>query len=140
MTEKETIPLPSEGGQLPTSAEAPSSDDRLWAGLSYITQVIVPVIIPAILLLSETNKQRAFQKYHTVHSLTLLAVTVLYELIAIVVYSILSALSMGCLACILWPILLLPVVVFVYYAYLAYQGQYFEVPYLTKFLREQHWL
>ncbi len=140
MSEKETTPLPSAGGQVPAGAEAPTSDDKLWAALSYVSQFIVPIIVPALLLLSETNRQRAFQKYHAVHSLALLAVAVLYELAAFIVYTLLSAVSAGCLACILWPVFLLPVAVLVYYAYLAYQGRYFEVPYLTRFLREQHWL
>lgn len=120
--------------------DEPNSDDRMWAALSHITQIFVPVVVPVIVLLSEANNRRPFQRYHAVHALTLLAISVLYEIVAVIAYSILSAISAGCFACILWPIFLLPVVVFVYYAYEAYEGAYAEVPYVTEFLRDQGWL
>ena len=45
------------------------NDDRLIALLSYATQIIIPVIMPAIVLLSESSKKRPFQRYHAVQSL-----------------------------------------------------------------------
>ncbi|NLS80209.1 MAG: DUF4870 domain-containing protein [Chloroflexi bacterium] len=147
MTMNETQPLPPEGELTPLPSETsapvgptPDDNDRLWAAAGYATQLLVPVVVPVIMLLSESNKERDFQRYHAVHALTLLAVTVLYEIVATIVYSILSALSAGCLACIMWPIFLLPAVAFIYYAYLAYQGEYVQVPYMTQFLRDQGWL
>jgi uncharacterized membrane protein len=140
MSTKETAPLPEIAPAPAPAYEAPDSDDKLWAALSYVTQFIVPILVPLVLLLAESNRKRAFQKYHAVHALTLFAIAVIYELLATVVYTVLSAISLGCLACILWPLFLAPVVPLIYYAYQAYQGQYFEVPYLTRFLREQKWL
>jgi uncharacterized membrane protein len=140
MSDKETMRLPEMSPAPAPAYQTPDSDDKLWAALSYITQVIVPILVPVVLLVAESNRKRDFQKYHAVHSLTLFAVAVIYELLATLVYTVLSAVSLGCLACILWPIFLAPLVPFIYYAYLSYQGQYFEVPYLTRFLREQKWL
>ena len=45
------------------------SDDRLIALLSYATQIVIPVIMPIIVLLSESSKKRPFQRYHAVQSL-----------------------------------------------------------------------
>ena len=120
--------------------DEPTSDDRLWAGISYLSQALVPVLVPVILLISESNKDRPFQRYHATHSLALFAISVLYEIVAAIVYAILTAISAGCFGCILWPVFLVPIVVLVYYAYLSYSGEYFEVPYLTEFLRDQDWI
>ncbi|MCB0067641.1 MAG: hypothetical protein KDD77_10845, partial [Caldilineaceae bacterium] len=38
------------------------SDDRLIAMLSYATQLVLPVIMPIIVLLSESSKKRPFQR------------------------------------------------------------------------------
>ena len=45
------------------------SDDRLIALLSYATQIVIPVIMPIIVLVSESSKKRPFQRYHAVQSL-----------------------------------------------------------------------
>ncbi len=145
MSDKDTVRLTPEGDlpetpAAPAGMQTPSDDDKLFAALSYASQIIVPILVPVVLLIAESSKQRQFQKYHAIHSLTLLAITVLYEIVAVLAYTLLGAITGGCVLCFLWPILLVPVVVFVYYAYEAYQGTYFEVPYLTKFLREQNWL
>nr|MBP6440007.1 hypothetical protein [Caldilineaceae bacterium] len=51
-----------------------NSDDRLIALLSYVTQIIIPVIMPLIVLLSESSNKRPFQRYHAVQSLAFAAV------------------------------------------------------------------
>ena len=48
-----------------------SADDRLIALLSYMTQIIIPLIMPVIVLMSESSKQRPFQRYHAVQTLAL---------------------------------------------------------------------
>ena len=133
--------LPS--GQAPMNGadeDAPSSDDRIWAGAAYLSQALVPVLVPAIMLVSENNKDRPFQKFHAIHALALFAISVIYEIVAAIVYAMLTAISAGCFGCILWPVFLVPIVALVYYAYLSYSGEYFEVPVLTEFLRDQDWI
>ncbi len=117
-----------------------TENDRLMAALSYASQVIVPIVIPAIVLLSEENKQRVFQKYHAVQSLGFLVAAVIYEILATIVFVGLSIVTLGCLSCILWVLFLLPVVPAFYYAYQAYQGQYFEIPLVTQFMADNKWL
>ena len=115
-------------------------NDKLWSLAAYISQMIVPVIVPVIMLLIEPNKNRPFQKYHAAQSLGFLVATFVYEILAGIVFSVLTAITLGCLALVLWVLFLLPIIPAIYYGYLAYQGKRFEIPYLTKFMGEQGWL
>jgi uncharacterized protein len=109
--------------QAPMSSDA-TSDDKLWAALGY------PIpIIAVIVLLMEDKKNRPFIKYHALQSIALWVVYV-------VLGTILSVVTFGiggiCFA-VAW-------LVFFYWAYLAYQGQMFEVPVVTNFLKNQGWV
>ena len=42
--------------------EVVGSDDRLIALLCYISQILIPVVMPVIVLLSESSKRRSFQR------------------------------------------------------------------------------
>jgi uncharacterized membrane protein len=109
-----------------------TDNDKLMAALSYPTIFIVAIII----LLAEDMKARPFQKYHAVQALA--ANVALWILIG-VLGCILAAVSFfiggvcGFAAPLLWLVTL-------YWAYEAYQGKYFEIPWLTEFLRSQNWL
>ena len=50
-----------------------TNDDRVMAALAYASQLINPIglILPIIILVSETSKQRPFQRYHAIQSLGL---------------------------------------------------------------------
>jgi uncharacterized membrane protein len=140
-----TTPTTTETGIEPIPAVAQpeagvNENDRLMAAAAYATQVILPVVVPAIMLLSEENKRRPFQKYHAIQSLGFLVAAVIYEVLAVIVFIGLSIVSLGCLSCILWVLFLLPVVPAFYYAYRAYQGQYFDIPMVTDFLVQSKWL
>jgi uncharacterized membrane protein len=123
-----------------------SSDDRLIALLSYITQILIPAVMPIIVLLSASSKQRPFQRYHAVQSLALTIVFVGLGIALVIGTGILQivpvigwlvGLAMVCLA----PIgYLMAVVALLYYGYQAYQGKRFAIPGLTSFLRDQGWL
>ncbi len=109
--------------QAKVSADA-TSDDKLWAALGY------PIpIIAIVMLFMEDKKNRPFIKFHAVQSIALWVVyVVLGTIISVVTFGI-----GGICVAIVW-------LVFLYLAYLAYQGQMFEVPVVTKFLRDQHWV
>jgi uncharacterized membrane protein len=121
-------------------AEDATDNDRLMAGLAYASQAVVPLIVPAVMLLAEESKARPFQRFHAIQSLGFLVVEVIYEILAAIVYCGLSAVTGGCLACVLWLIFLLPAIPALYYAYQAYQGLYFKIPLLTDFLVQNKWL
>jgi uncharacterized membrane protein len=97
-----------------------SSDDRLWAALSYIFTPIIPII----LLLLEDKKNKPFIKYHAVQSL-------IVGIVFWIIIGILAVPTFGC-AGLLW-------LVFFYFAYKAYQGEYLEIPVITNFMKGQGW-
>jgi uncharacterized membrane protein len=121
-------------------AEDTTDNDRLMAALAYASQVVVPVLVPAIMLLAEESKERPFQKFHAVQSLGFLVAAIIYEVLAAIVYCGLSVVTSGCLACVLWVVFLVPALPALYYAYQAYQGLYFKIPLLTDFLVQSQWL
>ncbi len=94
-----------------------TSDDKLWAALGYIFSPVIPIIM----LLIEEKKVRPFIKYHSIQSIA-----------AFVVIFVLATITVGC-----GSILIL---VMFYWAYKAYQGEYFEIPVLTNFMKNQGWI
>lgn len=109
--------------QQPMSTDI-TSDDKIWAALGY------PIfIIAIIMLLMEDKKKRPFIKFHAVQAL---AINVVVWLVAIILTAVTLGIG-GCIAPILWLLLIWPAV-------LAYQGKYFDIPVVTKFLRGQHWI
>jgi uncharacterized membrane protein len=99
-----------------------TSDDKLWAALGY------PIfIIALIMLFIEGKKDRPFIRYHAIQALAL-------NVVLWVVVIILSFIPVvGCITPFVWLLMLWPAV-------LAFQGKYFEIPVVTKFLRDQHWI
>jgi uncharacterized membrane protein len=139
----------AETEEVPETVAAPAGawpgkdvtdNDRLMAGLAYASQAVIPLIVPAVMLLAEETRERPFQRFHAIQSLGFLVAAVIYEVLAAIVFCGLSAITSGCLGCILWVLFLLPALPALYYAYQAYQGLYFKIPLLTDFLVENKWL
>ena len=106
----------------PTDA---TSDDRLWALLAYLLTPLVPIII----LFLEDKKNRPFLKLHNGQALGL-------GLVEVVLSIILSIVSFGILGCIL-PFVILGINI--YFGVKAYNGNVFEIPVITNFVRQQGW-
>ncbi len=118
-----------------------TDDDRLMAALTWLGLVILQVpLISLVLLLSETNKNRPFQRFHAINSILFWVVGFFYEIIAVIVYLVLTLITFGCLGFFLWVIFFLPHILALYYAYQAYQGQHSEIPFLTELARNQGWI
>jgi uncharacterized membrane protein len=101
-----------------------TSDDKLWAALGY------PIsLIALIMLFVEGKKDRPFIKFHAVQSLAI-------NVVAWVIATILSIVTLG-IGAVCIPAVFL---VLIWPAVLAYQGKYFEIPVVTKFIRDQHWV
>ena len=93
-----------------------TSDDKLWALLSYLFPIIAIVV-----LFMEDKKARPFIKFHAVQAI---AVTI--------ALTIISAVTLGCggilfLAMIWWGIE-------------AYNGKMVEIPFITNFIKNQGWV
>jgi uncharacterized membrane protein len=123
-----------------------NADDRLIALLSYITQIVIPLVMPVIVLLSESSKLRPFQRYHAVQSLALTCLFIAVSVAVGIGTAILQVipvvgLLVGFLVLCLSPIAyFMAVIALLYYGYQAYQGKRFAIPGLTAFLRDQGWI
>jgi uncharacterized membrane protein len=114
-----------------------NDNDKLMAALCYFLTPIVPIIV----LVVETMKVRPYQKYHALQGLGAFVGLMLFEVLACVLYFACTVLTAGILAICLWVIFFLPYIPLLYYTYLAYaKPSYFEIPVITKFMRQQGWL
>jgi uncharacterized membrane protein len=135
MMMNETLPPTSEPFDLHGETPSPTSNDKLLAGLSYVSQIVLPAVLPAILLLGGESKRSAFIRHHAISSLGLLVAAVLYEILASIVFVVVSAL-VPCFSCAVWLIFFLPLIPIMYYGYQALQGQQVDIPWLTRLLKK----
>ena len=92
-----------------------TSDDKLWAALSYAIPVIAIVV-----LFMEDKKSRPYIKFNAVQSI-----------VVTIVLSIIASVTLGC-GSILFLVLF-------WWAYQAYQGQDVKIPLVSDFIRNQGW-
>ena len=122
------------------------NDDRLIALLCYVTQVLIPLVMPVIVLLSASSKKRPFQRFHAIQSLALSLTFILFGLLMGIGSTIMTFVPViGWLVVIvvfcLSPLLaLMAFLALAYYGYQAYQGKRFAIPGLTSFLQDQNWI
>ena len=102
-----------------------TSDDKLWAALSYVFAPIVGIIV----LLMEDKKARPFIKFHAIQSIV--ASVVVWIVVAIIATVTLGI--GGLCAPLVW-------LIFLYWAYKAYQGEMLEIPVVTNFIKGQGWV
>ncbi len=118
------------------------SDDRLVALLDYV----VPVLLPVIVLLSESSHKRPFQRYHAVQSLGLSGLMVILAIMlgiattVLAIVPVIGKLVAGLMFCLTPILFVLAVVAVFYYGFQAYQGKRFSIPVVTNFLLNQGWL
>ncbi len=98
-----------------------TNDDKLMAALAYLFAPVSGLIFMAL----EDKKARPFIKYHAVQSIVV-------SIALFVVVLITSTFTFGC-SSILY-------LVMIWYAYRAYQGEMFEVPVVTDFIKGQGWI
>ena len=129
-----------------TADPGANADDRLIALLAYVTQLVMPLVMPIIVLLSESSKQRPFQRFHAIQSLALTGIFIFTGVLmgmATVVTQIIPPLGMlvFVVALCLTPVIYgMYAIAHLYYGYQAYQGRRFAIPGLTNFLRDQKWV
>lgn len=117
--------------------EGVSENDRMMGLLSYVFTLIIPLVI----LLSESGKRRPFQRYHAIHSLALSAILFVVSVILICTVGVVIELLTGGLGiCCLLPLALVPYALSIYYGVQAYQGQYAVIPVVTDFAKSQGWV
>jgi uncharacterized membrane protein len=115
-----------------------TENDKLFAALSY---AIWPIAL--VVLISETNKNRPFQRTHAVQALfygvaafILLSPFLCVDFVIGQISSVLGTIF----SCLTLPIWLIPFAIALWFAYRAYQGEQFEIPIITDFAKGQGWL
>ncbi len=103
-----------------------TSDDKLWALLSYL----IPVLVPILVLIMEDKKNRPFIKVHAVQALIFAVVYIVLNMI-LGVTVILAVLS-----CILIPICY---ALSIYWGLKAYRGEMVTIPVITNWVKSQGW-
>lgn len=101
-----------------------TSDDKLWAALSYIFAPIVGIIA----LVMEEKKARPYIKFHAVQSIV---ASIGYIIVSIILSTVTLGIGGLCVP-LLW-------LVFLYWAYQAYQGQDVKIPFISDFIHNQGW-
>ncbi len=118
-----------------------NSDDRLLSMLAWLSLVILQLpVVSVIQLLSSETQHRPFQRHHAITSLLFFGAGIVYEILATIVFTILTTVTLGCGAICLWVIFFVPHALALYYAFQAYAGKRVELPYLSRFGRQQGWL
>ena len=107
--------------QSPVQIES-SSDDRLWALLTYIFTPIIPIVI----LLMADKKDRPFLKAHNMQALIL-------GVIEWVINFALSFIVIGCITSVI------TLIINIYLGVKANKGEVFEIPVISNFVRNQGW-
>ncbi len=121
-------------------------DDRLIALLCYVTQVLIPLVMPVIVLLSASSKKRPFQRFHAVQSLALSLTFILFGLLMgigstiMALVPVIGWLVVSVVFCLSPLLALMGFLALAYYGYQAYQGKRFAIPGLTSFLQDQNWI
>ncbi|MBN1815684.1 MAG: hypothetical protein JXA14_27870 [Anaerolineae bacterium] len=100
--------------------EETTSNDRLWAALSWIPISPVWPILAIVALLMESTKDRPFVRYNAIVSI---ATGIVSVIITIVTFGIGGLLFL----------------VFFYWAYKAYQGEMVTIPWVSNFVKNQGW-
>jgi uncharacterized membrane protein len=101
-----------------------TSDDKLWAALSYVFAPLVGIIV----LLMEDKKARPHIKFNAVQSIV---ASIAFWIVATIITTVTIGFGGLCVP-VLW-------LVFVYWAYQAYQGQMVNIPMVTNFIKSQGW-
>jgi len=100
-----------------------TSEDRLWALLSYLLTPLIPIII----LLMEDKKNRPFIKAHYMQALVL-------GIVMVVLGTILAFIPIvNCIVPIVWLLIV------ILYAIKANKGEYIDIPVITNFVKNQGW-
>ncbi|MCJ7696565.1 MAG: DUF4870 domain-containing protein [Anaerolineaceae bacterium] len=99
-----------------------TSDDKLWALLSYLISPLLPIIV----LLMDDKRNRPFLKRHAVQALVWsIVIGVLSGVLAIVIIGFFIAVA-GAVFSIIWAIK-------------AYNGEEVTIPVITDFIKKQGW-
>ena len=100
-----------------------TSDDKLWALLSWLLAPIVPIVM----LLMEDKKARPFIKYNAILGL-------IWSVVYLVIGAVLSFVIVG--VCVFF----VGAIAAIYWGIKSFQGNWVKIPLLSNFIKNQGWL
>ncbi len=110
--------------ETPVPAVEPTLDDRRWALLAYLFTPVTPLL----LLMIAGARERPFVRPH------------LYQALALGVVQVALLILGPFTFCISTVAFLLLYVALIYWGMRAYNGEAFEIPLVTQYMREQGWM
>ncbi len=120
---------------LPRPPTTATENERLLASLGYISQLLLPLLMPILLVTSRATKQSGFVRHHATQAIALVGVGVLYDLLVVLVLLLMrSRLLLMALGAAL--LVMLPVAITLWYAIHALRGRWIEIPLVTNLLKD----
>ncbi|MEN6478020.1 MAG: hypothetical protein ABFD20_00085 [Anaerolineales bacterium] len=128
-------PFDLDAHELPVAPPTATENERLLACLGYVSQIIVPLVLPILLLVNRTTRQSGFVRHHAVQAVALVAVGIVYGLLVVFLLLLLrtneswAVLGLGLL-------ILPPVCVLLVFGIQSLRGLWIEVPLITNLLKD----
>ena len=121
------------------NAQATSGDSNLMAAACYVTQIIIPIVVPLILFF--IKKDDKLVRFHALQSMLFTVVMLVVFFVLTILGTILAIVTLGIGAILMvlgFPVLGLAVLVYMLYVtYKAYKGEYYKIPMIGNFA-EKH--
>jgi uncharacterized membrane protein len=120
-----------------------NDQDKLMGMLCHLLNIVGAGWIVGLVILLTDMKNRPFQRFHAVNSIALNVVWIIIWVVLIILCTIISIVTLG-LGAIGTCLFIIPYVAYlalsIWYGVLASQGNYFDIPFVTKFCRDQRWI
>ncbi len=120
---------------LPTPPTTTTENERLLAALGYLSQLLLPLLMPILLLTSKATRQSGFVRHHAVQAIALVGVGVLYDLVIVLLLLLLRSRAQLVIFG-LALLLMVPMAVTLWYATQALRGRWLEIPLITNLLKD----
>lgn len=135
MSRRAKQPFGLDVHELPVPPPTATENERLLACLGYVSQIILPLVLPILLLANRTTRQSGFVRHHAVQAIALVGVGIVYDLLAGLLLLLLrSNESMVVLG--LGLLILPPVCVWLVFGIQSLRGLWIEVPLITNLLKD----
>ena len=121
------------------TTQATSGDSNLMAAACYVTQIIIPIVVPLILFF--IKKDDRLVRFHALQSMLFTAVMFVIVFVLSILGTIIGIVTLGIgfiLMALGFPLIGLAVLVYMLYVtYKAYKGEYYKIPMIGNFA-EKH--
>ncbi len=121
--------------ELPNPPRATTENERLLSALAYVSQILLPLLMPILLLANRNTRKSDFVRHHATQSIALVVVQVIYYILVVLIFLLWRddayVLALGVALMILAPVL-----AYFFYGIRALTGHWTEIPWVTNFLKD----